>query len=167
METGLSLGSNVGNRLANLSATRKRILALPGVKPLGQSPVYETDPVGVRPEYKDMKFLNAVLVVDAPWDAHAWFDHLRAIECDLGRHRGMDRFAPRAIDIDIIYVGGSRIESGGLVVPHPRWLERRFVVQPLADVRPDLLLPGATRTVKQILEALPEGDHVVLLTRDW
>ena len=167
METGLSLGSNLGDRLANLSAAKKQILAIPGVKLLAQSPVYETDPVGVRPEYKELKFLNVILVVDGPWDAHSWFDRLRAIEGNMGRHRGLDRFAPRAIDIDIIYVGDVHIESGGLVVPHPRWMERRFVVQPLADVRPDLLLPGMKRTVKQVLDALPEDDGVALLTRDW
>ena len=167
METGLSLGSNVGNRLANLTAAKKSILALPGVKLLGQSPVYETDPVGVKPEYKDLKFLNAVLVVEAAFDAHTWFDRLRAIEVEMGRHRSLDRFAPRAIDIDIIYAGPSRIESGGLVLPHPRWLDRRFVVQPMADVRPDLQLPGSPRTVKEVLEALPEDNRVVLLTRDW
>ena len=85
----------------------------------------------------------------------------------MGRHRSLDRFAPRAIDIDIIYAGPSRIESGGLVLPHPRWLERRFVVQPLADIRPDLQLPGSQRTVKEVLDTLPEDSHVVLLTRDW
>ena len=84
----------------------------------------------------------------------------------MGRHRGLDRFAPRAIDIDIIYVGDVHIESGGLVVPHPRWMERRFVVQPLADVRPDLFLPGAGRVVREVLGQL-KGEAVTRLDRSW
>ena len=92
---------------------------------------------------------------------------LRAIEDDMGRRRQLDRFAPRPMDIDIIYFGTGRIESGGLKIPHPRWAERRFVVQPLADVRPNLRLPGSSLTVAETLAALPAREAVSLLTRDW
>lgn len=167
MEAGLSLGSNEGERLPNLKEAKRRIAALPGARILAQSPVYETEPVGVKPEYKDLQFLNAVLVVDGPWNAHEWLDRMREIETGLGRERTLDRFAPRTIDIDLIYVGNQRLESGGLVLPHPHWAQRRFVVQPLADVRPDLVLPGADRPVRDVLRALPERPAVTWLTRDW
>ena len=85
----------------------------------------------------------------------------------MGRHRGSDRYSPRSIDIDIIYIDHLLIESGGLTIPHPRWVERRFVVQPLADIRPDLILPGIDKTVAQILAALPDKEDVTLLTWTW
>jgi len=167
MEVGLSLGSNISNRLDNLKEAKRRILAMPGIRFLAQSPVYETEPVGVKPEYQHLDFLNAVLIVDGPCPAHECLDHLHQIEDAMGRHRTLDRFAPRAIDIDMIYVNDQHIESGSLVIPHPHWKERRFVVQPLADVRPDLVIPGADKTVKEILASLPPAEEVTLFARDW
>jgi 2-amino-4-hydroxy-6-hydroxymethyldihydropteridine diphosphokinase len=167
VEVGLSLGTNVGDRLANLTEAKRRILDHTGVRLVAQSPVYETEPVGVKPEFRHLSFLNAILIVDSPCTVHECLNQLREIENDMGRRRGLDRFAPRPIDIDMIYAGTERIESGGLVLPHPHWSERRFVVQPLADVRPDLQLPGCDRTVAQILESLPRNKRVTLLTRDW
>lgn len=167
MEIGISLGSNISNRLANLQDAKRRMAALPQAKIVAQSPVYETEPVGVKPEYQHLDFLNAILIVETPCSVHECFDHLRGMEDAIGRHRGIDRYEPRSIDLDIIYAGDVHIESGGLVIPHPHWARRRFVVQPLADVRPDLILPGQSRTVAQILADLPQEEEVTLLTRDW
>ena len=167
MEVGLSLGSNISNRLDNLKEARCRILTLPGSRLVAQSPVYETEPVGVKPEYQHLDFLNVVLILEGPCSAHECFDHLHQIEDKMGRHRGLDRFAPRAIDIDMIYVDNLEIQSGGLVIPHPHWKERRFVVQPLADVRPDLKLPGCKKTVREVLSSLPQAEEVTLFARDW
>ncbi len=167
MEAGLSLGSNVGDRLANLVEAKRRIAALSGVKIVAQSPVYETDPVGVKPEYRELKFLNAVIIMECPWHGHECFDRFREIEDEMGRHRTLDRYAPRPMDIDLIYVGELRLQSGGLVLPHPHWHQRRFVVQPLADVRPDLVLPGQAMPVRQILAGLPQEEAVTLFARDW
>jgi 2-amino-4-hydroxy-6-hydroxymethyldihydropteridine diphosphokinase len=167
VEVGLSLGSNIGDRLANLSEAKRRILAQVGVALLAKSPVYETEPVGVKPEYRDMPFLNAILVIESPCAEHECLHQLKKIEDALGRRRGLDPFAPRPIDIDIVYAGTRRIASGGLVLPHPHWSERRFVVEPLADVRPDLILPGTDHTVAEVLRGLPRNKAVTLLTRDW
>lgn len=167
MEVGISLGSNISNRLANLQDAKRRMAALPQAKIVAQSPVYETEPVGVKPEYQHLDFLNSILIVETPCSVHECFDDLRGIEDAVGRHRGIDRYEPRSIDLDIIYAGDVHIESGGLVIPHPHWARRRFVVQPLADVRPDLILPGQSRTVGQILADLPQEEEVTLLTRDW
>lgn len=167
METGLSLGSNLGDRLAYLTEAKRRIGALRGVKILAQSPVYETEPVGVKPEYRELKFLNAVLIVTGPGTAYDWFERLREVEYQMGRERGLDQYAPRSIDIDVIYCGHERVQAGHLVLPHPRWSQRRFVVQPLADVRPNLQLPGSDRTVKEVLAVLPSEPAVTLLTREW
>ncbi len=168
MESGFSLGSNTGDRLGHLSAARKRIESLPGVKIAAVSPVYETEPVGVRPEYQHLKFLNAVIVVESPLSAHQWYETLRKIENDLGRKRSLeDRYAPRPIDIDIIFVGNVSVESGGLVIPHPRWAVRRFVVQPLADVRPDLILPGNRNSVKEVLAQLGSAGELAKFAETW
>ena len=70
-----------------------------------------------------------------------------------------DRNAPRTIDIDILYAGKTCIDSGGLLVPHPRWAGRRFVVEPLAEIRPELILPGAKQTVAEIVKNLPDDDE--------
>lgn len=166
MEAGFSLGSNDGDRMRLMSEAKRRILALPGVQEAGTSPLYETEPVGVAPEFAHLKFLNAVLIVTSEFTAMEWLDHLHRIERELGRVRNGDRNAPRPIDVDIIYAGDARIDSGGVVVPHPRWTQRRFVVQPLADVRPDLSLPGAGHTVREILATL-KGEAVTRLDDPW
>jgi len=167
METGLSLGSNLGDRLDNLRAARQRLGALPGVRLLAAAPVYETEPVGVKPEFRHLAFLNTVLILDSAWLPAEWRRRTALIEDELGRVRSADKFAPRLLDIDLLYVGDHSVDEGGLVIPHPRWMLRRFVLQPLADVRPDLLLPGATQTVRQTLENLPTGEAVKPFCTTW
>ncbi len=166
MDVGFSLGSNRGNRLARLREAKRRILDTPDVALVAQSPLYETEPVGVAPEHAHLQFFNAVLIVESERGPAEWLDLLREIEYAMGRRRGDDRNAPRPIDVDIIYAGTECIDRGGLVVPHPRWAQRRFVVQPLADVRPDLVLPGAGKPVRAILGELT-GEHVTEILRDW
>lgn len=168
VEAGFSLGSNLGDRLGYLRAARDRLAAVPGARLAAQSPVYETEPVGVKPEHRHLKYLNAVVIVAADLDAAGWLERLDAIERELGRVRTDDRYAPRTADIDLIYHGDSAVDGGGLVVPHPRWMQRRFVVQPLADVRPALVLPGAGRSVREVLAALTDApESVGLFAREW
>ena len=155
MEYGLSLGSNLGDRQAWLACAAERVASLSSVRVIACSAIYETEPVDVRPEYRDSAFLNAVLIVAASDAPESLAERLRVIESELGRVRQEDRNAPRPIDIDLIYADTLQIETAGLTLPHPRWAARRFVVQPLADVRPDLVLPGQSRTVSQILATLP------------
>jgi len=166
MEIGLSLGSNLDDRLENLRLAKEKIAGIAGVEVVAQSPVYETEPVDMPLEFRDKSFLNAVLVVRARLQLAELYAQLRAIETEMGRcDRGKNM--PRVIDIDIIYVNQMRIQNDDITVPHPRWAGRRFVVQPLADVRPEITLPGESRTVQQILLSLPETPEMVLYTRDW
>ena len=167
MEFGLSLGSNLGDRATNLIEARRRIAAIPGVHIVAQSPLYETEPVGVKPEYKDVDFLNAILIVESvkpPSELHLL---LKNVERDIGRQRTADKYAPRTVDIDLIYAGDEAIDRAGLKIPHPLWSRRRFVLQPLADVRADLLIPGCDKTVAQVLAALPKGEAVKLFQKAW
>ena len=162
MEIGLSLGSNLGDRLAHLQAAREAVRRLPGVTLVAQAPVYETEPVGVKPEFAHLTFLNTVLILASARPAAELQQDLAEVERRLGRIRGEDRFAPRAIDIDVLFAGDLWLETDRLTLPHPRWARRRFVVQPLADVRPDLVLPGAGRTVRAVLDALPAGEGTAI-----
>ncbi|MDI6773942.1 MAG: 2-amino-4-hydroxy-6-hydroxymethyldihydropteridine diphosphokinase [Verrucomicrobiota bacterium] len=163
----MSLGSNLGDRLANLRRARDRVAAIPGCALRAQSPVYETEPVGVRPEHQPQAFLNAVLILDADLVPETLAGRLLAIETEMGRRRGAARNEPRVIDLDLIYAGSLSIRAPDLAAPHPRWASRRFVVQPLADVRPDLVLPGERRTVRQVLLSLPEAPGATLLAARW
>lgn len=166
-EAIISLGSNLGDRLATLAAARARLAARNDVRLTAASPVYETDPVDVPPEYAHLRFLNAVLVAESALDPWRWAQILRELEDIFGRKRGPDRNAPRTLDLDLISVGNWQIEEPGLILPHPRWKGRRFVVQPLADIRPDLILPGETQTVREILANLPPEPRVVFFALEW
>lgn len=167
-EVGFCLGSNLGDRLARLRVARDRLAATAGAALLAQSAVYETEPVGVRPEYRHLDYLNAVVILAADLDARQWLERIRAIEAELGRVRTADRYAPRTIDIDLLYRGADCFDDGDLTVPHPRWMERLFVVRPLADVRPDLRLPGAPRSVGEQLAALAgAAEKVRLFAAAW
>lgn len=167
METGFSLGSNLGDRLANLRAARQRLAVLPGVRELTAAPIYETEPVGVKPEHRHLAFLNTVVILEGDFSPADWRRLTAQIEDDLGRVRSTDRFAPRTLDIDVLYVGDHCVDASGLTIPHPRWMLRRFVLQPLADVRPHLILPGSDRTVFQTLEHLPPGEAVKKICETW
>lgn len=167
MEVALSLGSNLGDRMATLRAARDRIRALPGVQVVAQAPVYETEPVGVKPAYAHLHYLNTVLVVDTDRPVEALHEDLARIEDALGRVRQEDRFAPRTLDIDILYAGPQVRGTDTLTLPHPRWAGRRFVVQPLADVRPDTVVPGTQAPVREVLRRLPPGEGLTLHARVW
>jgi 2-amino-4-hydroxy-6-hydroxymethyldihydropteridine diphosphokinase len=166
MEIGLSLGSNLDHRLHNLQEATVRIDALPDTRLLDKAPVYETEPVGVKPEYASLLYLNTVIAVESAMDLSAFSEAIHKIEADMGRVRTGDRNAPRVIDIDILYAGNIERADGILDLPHPRWALRRFVVQPLADVRPFLHLPGEAHSVSEILKALPPSKIALFRAKD-
>lgn len=167
MEIGFCLGSNLGDRVDALSRARAAVLAFSGTTLVAASSLYETSPVDVQPEFKDLKFLNAVLIVDSNADGETWLKRIAEIEAELGRERGFDRNAPRTVDVDILYIGDQMIESRNLTIPHPSWAKRRFVLQPLADVRPDTILPGVGQTVQSLLDDLQSNETVHQLEEAW
>ena len=167
IEAGLSLGSNLDDKLASLRAARDAIAAISEVSVLASAPLYETEPIGVPDEFVNVPFYNTILIIGTSLDAHKLFSQLQKVETALGRKRPLRQNTPRSIDIDLIYYNGQTIRSGGLVVPHPRWTKRRFVLQPLADVRDYLVLPGHDRRVRDILAALPAGQTVTPVMAQW
>jgi 2-amino-4-hydroxy-6-hydroxymethyldihydropteridine diphosphokinase len=166
MEIGLSLGSNLGDRLDNLRQAASKVDLLSGTRIVTRSKVYETEPVGVPLQFSDKPFLNAVLIVTY-LDASALAAQLHVIEMLMGRTRSGVQNEPRLIDIDVIYADGMTIQTDEMTIPHPRWSERRFVVQPLADMRPNLMIPGQNRTVQEVLLSLPERPKVVPFNEQW
>ena len=165
MRAGVALGTNLGDRFANFRKARHKIEALNKMSgPILASAIYETDPVGCEPGAP--KFLNAVIEFDYAGEALELRRELATIERALGRPATHERNVSRPIDLDLLYVGALIIETAELRLPHPRIIDREFVLRPLADIRPDLVLPGQTETVAALLERLP-ASGVVRLDLEW
>jgi len=166
MRTAVALGSNLGDRLGNLRAARKAILGLSNVKPpILSSAIYETEPVGCEPGAE--KFLNAAVEFDYEGDPANLLEHLIRIEEALGRRRDHPKNVSRTIDIDLLYSGDRKMKDARLQLPHPRMHLRKFVLQPLADIRPDLIFPGEEKTVRQLLAEFKQSGEVVTFASDW
>ncbi|WP_029008195.1 2-amino-4-hydroxy-6-hydroxymethyldihydropteridine diphosphokinase [Azospirillum halopraeferens] len=152
----LALGSNLGDRDANLRGAIARLEA-GGVRVTARSRVYETAPMYVTDQ---PAFLNMALAGEtalAPPDLLAL---CKRIEADLGRRAGGVRFGPREVDVDVLFYGDRVIDAPDLTVPHPRMAERAFVLRPLADVAATLHHPVLGRTVAELLADVPGADTV-------
>ena len=166
MRAGVALGSNLGDRLGNLIAARSAIVGLPGAGgPILSSPVYETDPIGCEPGAPG--FLNAVFEFTYDGEALELFRELRQIEASLGRPAEHQRNVSRPIDIDLLYFGNTTLATEQLTLPHPRISERRFVLKPLADIQPERVLAGQTKTVRELLALAPSSGKVDRATSQW
>ena len=166
MRAGIGFGSNLGDRLANLKSARELFLSLPGVEmPILSSSVYETEPVDCAPGTE--KFLNAVIEVGYSGAGEELLRELREIENAFGRLPAHEQNAPRTLDLDLLYFGGLIMAEIGLQLPHPRMRERRFVLEPLAEIRPDLILPGESATVGELLQRLPDATPLVKFATEW
>lgn len=150
---GIALGSNLGDRSANIQRGIDLLLArVPGIQLNAKAPVYETEPVDCAPGTQ--AFLNTVIEVEAeclPQELHA---HLKAIELALGRPEQHERNSPRTLDLDLLYADQVVSDDPSLILPHPRMHLRLFVLEPLADIRPDLVLPGFKVSVAELLAGL-------------
>jgi 2-amino-4-hydroxy-6-hydroxymethyldihydropteridine diphosphokinase len=146
----VGLGANLGDREATLSAAIALLEALDGVHVTAVSEFRETEPVG----YLDQpRFLNAAAELETTLAPGELLSSLLDVERALGRTRDGPRFGPRTIDLDLLLVDGIVVEEPGLTVPHPRLHERRFALEPLADLDPELIVPGHG-TVAQLLHQL-------------
>lgn len=160
METDayIALGSNQGDRELNLLRAVAEIGTLRASKVTGLSPFYSTSPVGNTDQ---PHFHNAVLRLATSLTPRELLTSLLDIEtARFGRTRTVP-WGPRTMDLDLLLYGDEVLDEEGLVVPHPRMLERRFVLQPLCDLAPELVHPVAKRTVQELLSALQSTDTVV------
>ena len=134
----VGVGANLGDREATIRAA---IDALPGI--VGVSELRETDPVGIVDQ---PAFLNGAVALETKLAPRDLLDALLAVERDLGRER-RERWGPRTIDLDLLLYGDETIDEPGLTVPHPRLHERRFALEPLLDLDPELAIPGRGRVI--------------------
>lgn len=132
----LSLGSNLGDRAANLSAALTALRALPGLSVEAVSGLYETPPWG---DTDQGPFLNAAAAIRTSLAPHALLDAAKATEKQLGRTETR-RWGPRVIDIDIVHMAGVALSDERLTLPHPHWHDRGFVLLPLAEIAPELVI---------------------------
>ncbi len=155
----LSLGSNVGDRAANLNAAIERLRTLGEV--VAVSSFYETEPV----EFAGQPwFLNCAVKLNTEKMPKQLLNAVLEIEKEMGRKR-LKKKGPRTIDIDILLFGNSIIDTKGLTVPHPAMHERRFVLEPLAEIAPEVRHPVFKRTAWELRDTLPPGQAVKRLSK--
>ena len=145
----VGIGANLGPREETLHRAVEVLGRADGVEVVGVSDLRETDPVGVIDQ---PPFLNGAVAIETTLPARALLDLLLEIERSLGRVRG-ERWGPRIVDLDLLVYGNEVVDEPGLRAPHPRLHERRFALEPLADLRPELEIPGRG-TVSALLAAL-------------
>jgi 2-amino-4-hydroxy-6-hydroxymethyldihydropteridine diphosphokinase len=149
----VGLGANIGERKASIDRALELLDADPDIDVVAVSTLRETEPVG----YLDQpRFLNGVAALETGLGPRAVLERLLAVERELGRSRDGPRWGPRTIDLDLLVHGSHVVDEPGLHVPHPRLAERRFALEPLAELAPDLVVPGVG-PVETLLASLELG----------
>ena len=148
----VGLGANLGDRAATLTRAIELLGDRPGIEVVAVSSFRETDPVGFLDQ---PRFLNAAVAVEATLEPEALLAALLEVEQELGRVREGPRFGPRTVDLDLLLYGPVTLERPGLTLPHPRLHERAFALEPLAELDPELVVPGrgAVADLRQRLES--------------
>jgi 2-amino-4-hydroxy-6-hydroxymethyldihydropteridine diphosphokinase len=150
MRAYVGVGANLGDREQTIARALELLSARNGVEVVAVSTLRETEPVGFIDQ---PRFLNGAVAVETELRPRELLDALLGVERDLGRTRDGPRFGPRRIDLDLLVFGDREVAEPGLTVPHPRLAERVFALEPLADLDPDLEIPGRGR-VSDLLRGL-------------
>jgi 2-amino-4-hydroxy-6-hydroxymethyldihydropteridine diphosphokinase len=154
----LSLGSNIGDRAANLREAIERLRSMGNAGAV--SSLYETEPIEFT---KQPWFLNCVVEIETGLSPTKLLDGILEIEKQMGRHREKKK-GPRNIDLDILFYGDEIVDGPELTIPHPAMHERRFVLAPLAEIAPEVRHPVSKKTVRELLESLSAGQVVKKIT---
>lgn len=159
----VGLGSNLGDSVSTLSAATIALAALPQTRILRNASLYRSAPVGTG-EQPD--FINGVCALETTLGEQDLLQHLMAIEQEFGRHRTGEFGQPRTLDLDLLLYGDLSVDSDKLTLPHPRLHERAFVLYPLNEIAPDLMIPERGRVsnllqncLDQRIERLPTEEH--------
>lgn len=153
----IALGSNQGDRELYLLRGVAEIGKLPGTKITALSSFYDTEPVGpVRQE----NFINAVARLETTLSPQELLRQLQQIECGIFHRKREIPGGPRPMDLDLLFYGSLILHEPGLIIPHPRLHERRFVLEPLAEIAPDFIHPGLLRNVKALLRSIKATERV-------
>lgn len=152
----VALGSNLDNPLAQIDAALSALARLAETRLVARSPLYRNRALGPgrQPDY-----INAVAALVTGLDPHDLLDAVQDIEISRGRERKPERWAPRVIDLDILLYGELQVSDGRLTLPHPEMHRRRFVLQPLSDIAPELEIPGHG-PVQDLLRQAPPHELV-------
>lgn len=146
----VALGTNLGDLEQQLGDALKALQRLPQTRLLASSRFYHTPPWGL---HEQPPFLNAAAMLETDLSPHELLDHLFAIERTHGRTRGGERWGPRTLDLDLLHMDGIVLHDARLTLPHPRIAERAFVLLPLHELAPELMVPGRGR-VAELLAAV-------------
>ncbi|WP_163184200.1 2-amino-4-hydroxy-6-hydroxymethyldihydropteridine diphosphokinase [Neobacillus sedimentimangrovi] len=152
----IALGSNMGNRYDNIMTAIKCLTKDGDIQLVNFSSLYETDPVGY--EEQDL-FLNMVIEVNTALEAMELLDRCLKIETELGRKREI-KWGPRTIDLDILTYNQENMKTKNLIIPHPRMLQRAFVLIPLYEINPDFQLSGMDKSLEEWINELPDKEGV-------
>jgi len=151
----------MGNRFENLRKAIEKLNQTAEIKVVNTSSVYETDPVGYE---EQGQFLNMVLEAETTLEPFQLLSACMKIEQELGRKREV-RWGPRTMDLDILLYNQENIKSEMLTVPHPRMHERAFVMVPLIEIQPNIMLPGTDSPLQAVLEDIPDREGVRIWKR--
>ena len=160
----LSLGSNRGDRRKHLASGIEKLSGKPGIIVQRISSLYETEPWG---KVDQPEFLNCALEIFTELAPEELLMVLRSIERSAGRRPGIAKWAPRVLDMDILIYGKLVIDSPELTIPHPRLIDRRFVLEPLCELCPDLVLPGQGIDICSALSQCKDNEAVRKLSGEW
>lgn len=156
MLTYIGLGSNLGDRVANLRRALQALAAAGKNQVVACSSFYLTEPVGKKDQNW---FVNAVAAMETSFSPRELINFLMAIEKNFGRER-KERWGPRIIDLDLLFYGNLICREEGLQIPHPYIPQRRFVLIPLAEIAPQFRHPLLGKTARELLEEMPSGEEV-------
>jgi 2-amino-4-hydroxy-6-hydroxymethyldihydropteridine diphosphokinase len=152
----IGFGSNLGDRKTKFQEALRALENLPNTRLKARSRLYETNPIGLSDD--GPKFLNAVILVETDLSPRELIGSMRSIELALGKSVCHQSDKSRVIDLDLLLYGEDYFREDDLEIPHPRMSDRAFVLAPLAELAPNILIPGLERTVEDLIRLLPEGE---------
>jgi 2-amino-4-hydroxy-6-hydroxymethyldihydropteridine diphosphokinase len=161
----IAFGSNLGDRLMNLSEAKQRLAATPQIKLLAASPIYEAEPVGCPPNTQP--FLNAVVQIETTLAPLELLAVIQQIEETMGRPKSRPKNVPRRIDLDLLACDSLILRDARLTLPHPELTKRRFVLQPLTDIAPDFVIANTRKAVRDQLAELNDTHWIKKFADNW